>query len=104
VRSVQLCVGGDAAQGVPHHDAGVEVRRIFHKLSSEAVEPVQWLVRERLCVAHADACERFAALSATGVGRHCDLSIGVVLSTRAQPVPCQGHYAPVEGGMIYDHA
>jgi hypothetical protein len=43
VRSVQLCVGGDAAQGVPHHDAGVEVRRIFHKLSSEAVEPFNGL-------------------------------------------------------------
>ena len=29
----------------PHHDAGVEVRRIFHKLRSQAIEPFNGLFK-----------------------------------------------------------
>ena len=32
----------------PHHADGVEVRRIFHTLRSQAIEPFQWPVQEHL--------------------------------------------------------
>jgi hypothetical protein len=91
----------------PHHDEGVEVRRSFHQLRSQAIEPFNGLFknvfdwRTQLPVKGLRRSQRLA-LGAMVVSQL--VLRGVALSTRAQPPPWPWHEAPVEGSMIDDHA
>jgi hypothetical protein len=87
----------------PHHDDAVEVRRIFHKLRSQAIEPFNGLFKnmfEWRTQRPVQGLQRsqLLALSAIVV-----VSTGVALSTRAPPNPRQGHEAPLKSSVIYDH-
>ena len=76
------------------------MRRLFHKLRSQAIEPFNGLFKNVLSGAHS-ACERLATLAAASVGA---IVIYIVLLYQYEPhLPLARDQALVEGGMNYDY-
>ena len=87
----------------PHRDGGVEVRRIFHKLRSLAIEPFNGVFKNIFEWRAQDAGQRPEAMPVACTG--CDFAVSnrLAVSTSATATCrcwCQSLTA---SGMIYDH-
>jgi len=87
----------------PHTDSGVEVRRVFHKLRSQSIEPFNSLFK--------NVFEWDGQVPVKGLRRTQLFALGAVLVYQwvllhqfqhHQPLG-RGHQSPFAGGVIYDH-
>ena len=65
----------------PHAMAGWQVRQVFHKLRSQAIEPFNGLFKNVFEWRGDDARQGLAAVAVAGPGGRRRLSIGLALST-----------------------
>jgi hypothetical protein len=75
----------------PHQDAGVEVRRSFHKLRSKTIEPFNRRFKTIFEWGGPVPVRVVAPHSAGGLRRSFALPAGLAVSISASPDTCEGH-------------
>jgi hypothetical protein len=93
----QLCEESDRAlvatrRGTyPHHDDGVEVRRLFHHLRSQAIEPFNGLFKH--------VCEWRTQMPVKGLRRSQLLALGAIVIDQLELLAQHEHHLPLGKGI-----